>query len=871
MVILLLAACSVERNTQTSRFYHSLTARYNIYFNGHESFKTGLSRIIDNHRDDYAGILDVFEYSDPSTVQTGSQYMETAIQKASKLISLKSITARPDVENKRDVSERDKELIEKKEYNEWVDDSYLLIGKARFYKHEFDQAASVFNYCITEANDENIKIEASIWLTRVHAENANYAEAIRLINSIDLNEDHPRSLRAMYFTTLADIYVKQKRYSEATEPLSTALELVQGKRTKVRLTYLLAQLYEHSGNTAMATDLYRRVSRMNPPYEVEFNARINLAGVFDVTTGNPAEIQNELERMLRDPKNKEFQDQIYYAMGNLAMREGKEETALEFYKKSATAGSSNQNQKGRSYLSLADYFYKQAEYINAGMYLDSAVMFLDESFPGYNDLRTRSMNLNELITHLVVIAREDSLQRVAAMPEQQRNQLISGIIAEITRAESQGPQSDDQDRYNMGQYYENERRFQENIDQEGKWYFYNQAALTFGRTEFRRRWGDRRLEDNWRRSNRTRSGSEQMVTVPGEETAVAKTDTAAAVITNKSPEFYLMNLPLNDSLLAISNDKHAFALLNAGKAYTEKLNDTIHAAEAFETLIARHPSSVLIPDALYQLQRIYSATNKIKAETYRQRLIEKYPDNELALILSDPDYYRNKREDLLVTEKLYEEAFEAYQNDEFEKALSQINDALALHPSTPLAPKFMLLHSYVIARITDERTLREDLGLLIENFPGTPESEKARELINHLDKKLPELKIEEEKIIAAELYTADTTATRIFSVAIIDPRFNINQATFDVISYNIDYYTNKNYRTEGALIDNKFILINVTGFNSHKAALDYYMKFQSASPLRNNTGSVIITFLISPENLEKLRKDMDPVRYDIFFRENFLK
>lgn len=866
-----MAACSVERNTQTTRFYHSLTARYNIYFNGHESFKAGLSRIISSHRDDYAAILNVFEYSDPETVQAGSQYMETAIQKASKLISLKSITARPGVENKRDISERDKELLEKKEFNEWVDDSYLLIGKARFYKHEFDEAASVFTYCITEANDENIKLEASIWLARVNAENASYVDAIRLINDINLNEDHPRSLRAMYYTTLADIYVKQKRYSEATAPLSTALELVQGKSTRVRLTYLLAQLYEYSGNASMATDLYRKVTRMNPPYEVEFNARINIAGVFDVTSGDPAEIQNELERMLRDPKNKEFEDQIYYAMGNLAMREGKEPAALEYYKKSATAFSSNPNQKGRSYLSLADYYYDRAEYIDAGMYLDSAVMFLDESFPAYNDLRSKSLNLNELISHLVVITREDSLQRVAMMPDQQRNQLISGIIAEVTRAESQGTPTDNQDRYNMGQYYENERRFQENIDQEGKWYFYNQSALTFGRTEFRRRWGDRRLEDNWRRSNRTRSGSDQMLSIPGEETAAAAPDSAAAAITNKSPEFYLMNLPLNDSLLAISNDKHASALLNAGKAFTEKINDTIRAAEAFETLLTRHPSSVLVPDALYQLYRIYSSSNQIKAETYRQRLIERYPENELALILSDPDYYRNKRADLLVTEKLYEEAFESYENEDFEKALAQINDAMALHPESPLAPKFMLLHSYVIARITDERTLREDLGLLLENYPGTPESEKARELISHLDKKVPELKIEEEKIIASELYSSDTTATRIFAVAINDPRFNINQATFDVISYNIDYYTNKNYRTEGALIDNKFILITVEGFNSHKAALDYYTKFQSASPLRNNTGSLIITFLISPENIEKLKTDKDPVRYDIFFREKFLK
>ncbi|HLN20271.1 MAG TPA: tetratricopeptide repeat protein [Bacteroidales bacterium] len=870
-VLLLMVTCSIERNTQTTRFYHSLTARYNIYFNGNESFKAGVARIMDTHRDDFAEILNVFEYSDPATVQAGSADMETAIQKASKLISLKSITAKPEIQNKRDISERDKKLLDRKEYNEWVDDSYLLIGKARFYKHEFDEAEAVLNYCIEEANDQDIRTESSIWLARSHAERGDYGEALRIISGVELNEDHSRSLMAMYYTTLADIYVKQKRYSEATEPLSKGLEYVQGKRSRYRLTYLLAQLYEHSGNSLMATNFYRKVTRMNPPYEVEFNARINIAGVFDVSTGDPAGIQKELDKMLRDPKNTRFQDQIYYAMGNLAMREGNESQALSYFRKSAFAGTSNPNQKGRSYLSLADYFYERSDYMDAGLYLDSAVMFLDTNYPGYDELKNRSRNLNELIPNLVIMEREDSLQRLAVMPAEQRNEIISGIIAEVSKAGASGNSTDYTDRYNMGQYYENEQRFQDNIEQEGKWYFYNQAALTFGRTEFRRRWGDRKLEDNWRRSNRTRSGADQSMNDEGDESTTAKKDTITSVLDNKNPEFYLRNLPVNDSLLAISNDKHALAMLNAGKAYMGKLNDTTKAAETFEALISRHPQSVLIPETLYELYRLYEPSNKIKAETYRQRLIERYPATEFAKILSDPDYYRNLREDQLVTEKLYEAAYESYTNEQFEKAIVQINDALAVHPDNPLAPKFMLLHSYVIARTTDERTFREDLGLLIDNFPGTPESEKAKELIAGLDKKMPELKIEEDKIIAAEIYSADTTDTRIFVLVINDPNFNLNQASFDVISYNIDYYTNKNYRTEGSLFENRFLLITVSGFSNFKSAMDYYQKFLSASPVRNGIAAGLKMFVISQANLQKLKEDKDPGRYEIFFRENFLK
>lgn len=867
---LILVTCSVEKNTDATRFFHSLTARYNIYFNGYESFKTGLAKIVNGHRDDFAEILNVFEYSDPSTVSMGAGDMERAIQKASKLISLKSITAKPETKSKRDISEKEKKLLDQKEYNEWVDDSYLLIGKARFYKHEFVAAEDVFNYCIAEANDPDIKTEASIWLARTNIENKNYGEASRLLNELEITEESGKSLQSMYFTTLADLFNKQKRYAEAIEPLSKAVPLVSGKLTRYRLTYLLAQLYEQTGNSQQATSFYRKVVKMNPPYEVEFNARINIAGVFDVSTGNPAEIKKELGKMLRDSKNKEFHDQILFALGNLSMKEGNDAEALEYFRKSAAASARNQNQKGRSYLSLADYYYNKADYMNAGMYYDSVVLFLDQKHPDFNELKNKSQSLNQLVSQLVIIEREDSLQRVAMMPESQRSELISSIIAKAVKDESEGKTSDNNDRYNIGQYYENERRFQGNIEQEGKWYFYNQAALTFGRTEFRRRWGDRRLEDNWRRSNKARTNSLQPALSPGEN-QVPGADTASSVIDNKKPEFYLRNLPLTDSLLSISNDALANAMLNAGRAYSDRIYDTIKATETYEALISRFPSNPVVPEALFSLYRLNQKSNIAKSEASRQHLIEKYPESEFARILSDPAYYKNKTEELQVTEKLYEQAYNAYTNERFQDAVSQINDALKIYPKNPIAPKFMLLHSYAVARLSDERGFKEDLTNLIKVYPGTPESKKALELIDYLNQKVPELKVEEEKIIAAELYVADTTSARTFAVVIPDPRFNLNQATFDVISYNIDYYTNKNYRTEGTLVDNKFILITVSGFSNYTQALKYFTAFNEAKPVRNQTAANMLTFIIGGENLRSLLEDKNPGRYDIFFRENYLK
>jgi tetratricopeptide (TPR) repeat protein len=860
----------VEKNTGASRFYNGMTARYNIYFNGYESFKSGLLKVNAGYTDDYAEILRVFEYSDPSAPSRCSSDMERAIQKASKLISLKSITAKPEIKEKGKLVEKDNSLPKRKEYNEWVDDSYLLIGKSRFYKHEYNEATAVFNYCISDANNPDIKKEASIWLSRIYNETGKYAEAYRTLSELGINGESSKYMRSMYYTTLADLFIKQKKYAEAIDPLSKAIDLVSGKRSKYRLTYLLAQLNEQAGNSKNAISLYRDVVKMNPPYDVEFNARINIAGVFDVNSGNPRDIRRELGKMLKDSKNKDFLDQIHFAMGRLSMKEGNESEAIESFRKSASAPSNNRNQKWRSFLALADYYFNKNDFLKAGKYYDSTVYFIDQKHPDYKQLQAKSQNLNAIVSQLTIIQKEDSLQKVASMTENERTALIISIIDKITKAEAEGKPTDYSDRYNLGQYYENERRFQGNIEQEGKWYFYNQTALTFGRTEFRRRWGDRKLEDNWRRSNKTRVTS-SLASGNTDETTRNGPDTSKAALDYKNPEFYLKNLPMTDSLLAVSNEKIANAYLNAGQAYYEKLADPVKATESFEKLLSRFPGNELVPEALYNLYNVNKDINSAASEAYRQRLLQKYPSTEFAKILSDPEYFEKKMADIKMAGQVYLQAYNTYLTENFTEAISLCDEALKKYSTDQLAPKFLLLRAYCVARISDERTFKDELNKLIKQWPESEESKKAGEIIAYLNQEIPELKVEEEKEIAQELFVADTTSTNIFALIIAAPAFNINQATFDVISYNIDNYTNKNYRTEGTLVDNKYIMITVSGFTNYAQVLEYYNAFRIDKFVRNLSNASMFSFAISRDNINVLSKDKNPERYLLFYKENYLK
>jgi tetratricopeptide (TPR) repeat protein len=866
IITLAVSGCSVEKNTGASRFFYSLISKYNIWFNGNEAYKAGVQKIKASHRDDYSMMLPVFEYSSPESVRVASSDMERAIQKASKLIALYSITARPDERDRKGVNSRNEEFYNRREFNEWVDDAYILMAKAQFYQKNFTAARSSLSFAMNIASDPDLVTEAGIWMARIHTEEANYPEALRLLQTIDDPESLPRHLKAMYYTTRADIALRQKRYGDAITPLTLATDYTEDKDTKVRLTYLLAQVCREAGNNDLSTRYFSRVIRMNPPYDLEFNADINLAGVTDLSHGDADDLMKSLRRMLRDSKNKDYLDQIYFALGDLEERMGNTDEALKLWALSAASSTVNNRQRARSYLALAEYYYNQPEYMTAWHYYDSASYLLDDRYPDYEAIRRRASDLGEYAQYHDIVIIEDSLRRVASMSNADRDALIAGIIRSVTE-EQAGTAPGSSDKYNMGQYYENEQRSRGTISAEGGWYFYNQSALTFGRTEFRRRWGDRRLEDNWRRSNKAHVAFGNTAT--SENNREGEQSDTASMAPDRTKEYYLSNLPLTDSLMKESLRRSAEALLAEGKILASRLSDTLKAAESIELAFHTAENDDIKSESLYELYRLLRTADPARAERRRGDLFSSYPESEYALILSDPDYVRKHQEMASMAARSYEKAYLAFNNEEYSEAQAICTDALKLYQENELIPKFMLLDALATGALQGEMAYKNKLDSLVSKFPSTEEGRRAAEIIEVLRKEMPAIKVAEDTRIAEELYRADTLQPHYAVIIARNPQANMNQIVFDVINYNLDNYPLDNYRTEGTSVDRGYILITTGPFQNASEASAWLGSFNPSASIRGADNANLLLFIISRDNLEKFREDKDTDRYMIFYNTNY--
>lgn len=872
-LVISFTGCSVEKNTSVSRAYHNLTSHYNIYFNGKESFKKGVRKAERLFIDDYTKILPIFRYTDENIAEQISPEIDRAIQKASKVITLHSITAKPE-RKKGALTEREKEFYNQSEYNKWVDDSYLLMGKAQFYKHDFIIAVNTFKFILKEALDEDVKYEAYVWLARAFNEMKKYRDAQEILDMLENKGNFSKKILVDLSSTYADFYLKQSDYVRAIPKLTTAVENVSQKKLHYRFAFILAQLHEEIENFDDAYKYYGYVIKMNPPYEMTFNAKINRAGSFDISSGNVEEIKikKELQKMLKDEKNVDYHDQIYYALGQIYIKQEDISTAVDYLKKSASSSISNNIQKGISYLTLADIYFKKSEYPLAQAYYDSTVSMLTNDYPDYGIIEAKSENLNDLVKHLNTVELEDSLQRLSKMENGELLALVDGIIKKINEEERLEREKQLDQQYNTMQYYQNERGFRDNIQTGGGWYFYNTSTLGFGRNEFKRKWGNRKLEDNWRRKNKEMAS---LLQIPDEE-ILEEQDTGngqGKEINKKSRGYYLKNIPRNDSMIQVSHQRIAFSLYNMGRMYQNQLKDYERAIKAFEELNERYPENDYLLSSYYHLYELNQArSDEQMAIRYKNLILSEFPESEFARRLSDPDYYSKIKEQEDKIKSFYENTYTKYKNGLYAEVIDNYDYATANFKEHELLPKFMLLKALSVGRTSDIRTFKNALNEIIVTYPGSEVINMAKEIIAYLNQSHPVLIEEEEEIQAREIYSFEDSTSHYFALVVEKDKVDMNQLLFFIISFNIDFYTSEDFITEGEMLDDDHQIITVKQFVDEKAAMEYYSKIKSDPEiLAGLSNTVYDFFVISDKNLKTLHEDKSVSKYLKFFKKQYLR
>lgn len=873
ILVMFFAGCSTKKNTPITRTYHNITSRWNILFNGKESFKNGVRKVNENFKDDYSRVLPVFKFGDPEVNQVASSDMERTLKKASKLISMHSITVKPELKSNKPLTAEEKEFYDQKEFNKWVDDNYLLIGKAHFYNGDYNLAKENFRFMFREFPNKETLYDAKIWLARTYQENNEFRDANAILSELEYDTDVPKRLKKDLYTTLADYHLKLDNYEKGANYLEKALDHTKDKENKIRYTFILAQVNDRLENYNTASRLFRNVIKMNPPYEMAFQAKINRALAFRSTAGGAGNIKNELRKMLKDDKNIEFQDQIYYALGEIEHKQGNMDKAMEYYQQSIRASVDNIDQKARSFLTVADIQYDRQQYLDAQAYYDSAVSVIDNSYPNYEDIFTRSTSLTKLADHVNTFQLQDSVLKLSVLPENELMAVIDGIIEDV-KEEERLTQILEQERLEderLARQMAMENRMSLN-DQGSSWYFYNQNTKSSGESEFIAKWGNRKLEDHWRRKNKSSSSYEPLADSEEDEGTIEEVKSAKDTLSNKSRQYYLVDIPFTDSAKTASHEKIKNALFNMGLIYRTDLEDYDQAIESFEELIERYPQTEYELPSYYNLHDLYKELNKpMLSQAYKNKILAEYPDSKFALIISDPDYAKRLEEEENKVNRYYEQIYKQYRNGRYHEVLTATTKAMAEFDGHELEPQFAYLRAMAVGFTQPKSNLKTELQEFINNYPSSELVNSAKSTLKFMTEGSQEILLEEEKKKIAKVdYLQPIDNEQHLVILVTDKKADVNQLVFNIITFNLDNYDQQNLLTEQEELTESENVVLVKQFKSKQEAGNYFTALLKYEELFKDVDERLVKpVVISIKNYKLMKDNKAPESYYPFYEQYY--
>ena len=913
-IILLLAvslfwSCSTKKNTKASRFYHAFTSRYNIYFNGKTSFDEALLSMQNGYKESYSDMILMYPISaQPKEKQNTGGPFDRAIEKSNKAIKLHSIKAKPPKKAGWRNDPKQRAWQEQEEYNPFLKKCWLLMGQAQFYNADFLQASATFSYIARHyAHDEEVVAEARLWQARCYSEMDWVYEAEDILGKLNTNGIPKKNLN-QYAAVYADYLVKNKQFEEAVPYFKTAIKAEKNRRQRSRMKYLLGQIYTELEQNGLAYQMFGQVIKANPPYELEFAARIRQTEVF--TGGNYQKVVKKLQRMAKSEKNKDLLDQVYYALGNLYLSREDTLNAIKNYELGVEKSTQNGLDKAICQIKLGDLYFQQRNYVKAQPNFSGALAGIQKEYKDYERVSKLSAVLDELVVHVEAVHLQDSLQTLAKMPEAERLAVIDKIIEQVKKEEEEAKKLAEKEAYLAEQEAKGT-----GIDRPGTetggivlptagggsgFYFYNPQTVAQGKTAFQRKWGRRTLEDHWRRRKKEMStfneNTEEQTQQAVEGENVAQADQAAESLESglepvaaddpKTREYYIQQLPMTPEDVEASNLIIEDGLYNMAMIYKDKLEDIPLAIEAFEELERRFPQTKYLLESYYQVYLMaLRAGNETVATTYKNKLMTAFPESDYTVAISDPNYAYNIRMMDVVQDSIYQQTYSSYLAEDTTAVRRNYRYVSEKYPLADLMPKFMFLDALTYVQAGDAEGFKAALKALVEKYPSADVTELAGEMLKGVlrGRMLVQGGIkgmtwnlrfglgEDGTLSAADsarVFTAEPNTP--YRMLLMFPTGTIdrNQLLFAVAAYNFANFMVKefdlSFEEAGPMS-----MLTIKGFYSVDEALHYYKMIYGADGYGTSLDKNVAILPISDDNYETLMRGKTLDEYILFFQENF--
>ncbi len=855
--------CSTQKDSFVNRAYHSINAKYNGFFNARESYREGVRRLDELHTDNYEQILSVFRYGTEQDASSVSGNMDITYEKASLVIRRHSMNIRG------------------QEYNKWIDESYYLIGRAHFFKRDYTLAILTFEYIIRQY-DPRRSYDAKVWIAKSYHEQERYDQASRMLELLERHYHDGLLVDetvALFRKAYADHFIRQGKYQRAARELEKGIPYEESRHERSRLTFIQAQLYQHSDQFAKAQQTYGRVLQMRPDRSMAFQARIGMAMAYDPSVGGSEFIREELIDLLSADRYRLYRDQVYYALAQLALRQNDEADAIKMLERSVEVSEDNDMQKGLSFLRLGEIFFQHPDYRQANIYYDSATTYLPRSYEAYEEVSGRQQILSGLARLSEVIEREDSLQTLAALPEEEQRAVVDNIISELREQERLREQAERERMQAMREAGRTARHGRGGMGgQDMGWYFYNINAISNGEMEFFSRYGDRPLEDLWRISNKQMIAGDFGMDMPGFEDLESDADTVE--FDQYDRDNYLRNIPNTEEQMRASKNRQMQSYYNKGLIFRDQLRDIDNAAGCFQTIIRDYPGTDMELPAYYHLYYLLRQQGDLSgAETVKNDLVSLYPESEYAKIIGDPGYANRVRNRQNMAEELYRESYDAFFAGRYD-VISQNRQALdTLEASRELKARFAYLYAMALGKSDEKALFVSELQNVVNDFEDPPVHQPATILLASLDLSDVDMMAGGEREGTRSARRESEPIESPFNVSLDDVHFFVfvvNSKELDpaginrtVSEFNEQSFSDNELAVSTVFFEEDKHLVTVTNFQGMENGMDYYQEILQSENFAAMEDS-LEAFVISVDNYPMFYEDKELDTYRTFFNHYYL-